>query len=510
MTTAPAVTMREALADPSLLGSALQGPSWEAWRALLIATMGEPLSEAELAIFREVTGRPEPPTSRVEEALFLIGRRGGKDRAASVLAAYLAALVDWSGVLAAGEQGLVLCIGPDQRQAKITRDYIGAVLDGSPVLAGMVANRTADTIELTNRISVEVRAASFRRLRGVTCVACIATEAAFWYDEGSANADEAILGAVRPSLATTGGPLVIITTPHARRGEVWKLFQRHHGPDGDPSILVAQGTSRRFNPTLPQRVVDRAVERDAAAAAAEFFAEFRSDVAALLSENAIQAVTAEGITELSPDQFPKAPKHAHFDAATGSGKDAAALAIACGSGKGGSALLAVRHWRPPFSPAAVAKEACELLSAYALTEVQIDRYAPGLIQELFREHQVEAKVAELDTSGHFVSLLALINSQRVKLLDDARLLGELRRLERRAGASGRDKVGHPPNSHDDVAAAAAGALVEAAREPESTSLVWGTPGWRVGGWSSARRGLPGQRRGERLIGDPFAQDNRFR
>jgi hypothetical protein len=151
----------------------------------------------------------------------LIGRRGGKGRAASVLAAYLAALVDWSDVLASGERGLVLCIGPDQRQAKITHAYIEGVFNGSPILSGLVANRTADTIELTNNIAIEVRAANFRRLRGVTCVAVIATEAAFWYsNESSANADVEILNAIRPALSTTCGPLITITTPYARRGEV--------------------------------------------------------------------------------------------------------------------------------------------------------------------------------------------------------------------------------------------------------------------------------------------------
>jgi hypothetical protein len=158
----------------------------------------------------------------------------------------------------------------------------------------------------------------------------------------------------------------------------------------------------------------------------------------------------------------------------------------------------------------VVKEACELLNAYGLKQVQIDRFAPGLVQELFSEHAVEAKISELDTSGNFVSLLALINSKRVKLLDDARLLSELRRLERRAGGSGRDKVGHSPNAHDDVAAAAAGALVQAAKEPDAMAgkLTWGSPGWRVGPGIGRSRALPGQRPGQ-IVGDPFAKDNRF-
>jgi hypothetical protein len=139
---------------------------------------------------------------------------------------------------------------------------IGTVRDEQ----GLVSNRTADSIKLSNRISVEVRAASFRRLRGVTCVAVIATEAAFWQtDEGSGNPDSEILNAVRPSLATTHGPLIIITSPYARKGEVWDVYRRHYGPQGDPLILVAQGASRDFNPTLSESVVRRALERDHAA-----------------------------------------------------------------------------------------------------------------------------------------------------------------------------------------------------------------------------------------------------
>lgn len=142
--------MRAALADRALLGNALAGPSWEIWRTFLTASMGEPLTSQEREVFKRFTGRKREPGRRIEEAEFLVGRRGGKDRAASVLATYLATLIDWSPVLAKGEHGLVLCIGPDQRQAKITRDYIEGVFDASPILSGLIVNRTSDTLELSN------------------------------------------------------------------------------------------------------------------------------------------------------------------------------------------------------------------------------------------------------------------------------------------------------------------------------------------------------------------------
>jgi hypothetical protein len=109
-------------------------------------------------------------------------------------------------------------------------------------------------------------------LRGVTCICVFADEAAFWYDEqsGSANSGEEILAAVCPSLATTRGPLVVITSPYSKSGAVYDAWRKHYGAQSEVRILIAQGASRDFNPSLPQSVVDRAYERDAAAASAEY------------------------------------------------------------------------------------------------------------------------------------------------------------------------------------------------------------------------------------------------
>ena len=335
-----AVTMRAALADHRLLGNALLGPSWANWRVMLIAAMGEELTAEERKTFTRFTGRKHEPGERIEEALFLIGRRGGKDRAIAALAAYLAALVDWTGVLARGETGLLLCIGADQRQAKVQRDYIEGVFDASPMLSALVVNRTADSIELSNGIVIEVRAASFRRLRGVTCLAIIASEAAFWRDESSANADVEILNAVRPALSTTGGPLILITTPYARRGVVWDTHRQHYGAKGDPLVLVAQGTTRDFNPTLSQKVVDRALERDPAAAAAEYLAQFRTDIASFVAQEAVEGCVIPGRHELPPMT---GTTYVAFTDPSGGSSSAFTLAIAHRNKDGHVVLDAVRE-----------------------------------------------------------------------------------------------------------------------------------------------------------------------
>jgi hypothetical protein len=272
----PQATLRRALSDRNLLGGVLGGDSWRAWRVLLIAAMGEPLTDDERTLFTELTGRAQEPLQRVEEFIGVIGRRGGKSRAIAVLATYIAALCEHSDALVPGETGLVLAIAPDQRQALIVLEYIAAAFAATPMLSQLVASRTVDTITLTNGVSIEVRSASFRRLRGPSYLAVICDEAAFWYSEETAYADIEILNAVRPGLATTNGLLAIISSPYARRGVVWETWHHHYGPPGDPLILVAHGASRTFNPSLPQSVVDRALDRDPASA--EYLAEFRADI----------------------------------------------------------------------------------------------------------------------------------------------------------------------------------------------------------------------------------------
>jgi hypothetical protein len=68
----PTITMREALADVRLLGNVLAGESFQAWRVLLIAMMGEKLTEQERVIFTALTGgREAEPLQRIEEGCFV-------------------------------------------------------------------------------------------------------------------------------------------------------------------------------------------------------------------------------------------------------------------------------------------------------------------------------------------------------------------------------------------------------------------------------------------------------
>lgn len=464
----PRVTMRKALSDSRILGESLQGPSWDVWRAMLIAALGEPLKPTERELFKRFTGREREPGRMIEEAAFIIGRRGGKDRASSVLASYIASCCEHQN-LSPGERGVVLLIGADQRQASITLGYIVAAFERSPVLRKLIDGQTADTLSLKNNIDIEVRAASFRKLRGMTAIAIIATEIAFWMSEDSANPDFEILNAARPTLATTHGPLILISSPYAKRGELWNIHKRHFGPAGDPLVLVAQGTSREFNPTLRQSVVDRAMERDAAAASAEYLAQFRTDIESFVSREAVEACVSRGVRERTPIND---VRYWAFTDPSGGSADSFTLAI--GHRDNANAVLdLVREVRPPFSPEAVVDEFSGVLKSYRIAQVRGDRYAGEWPREQFKKRGITYSVSDKPKSDLYRDFLAPINSGTVDLLDNDRLINQICGLERRTARGGKDSVDHAPKAHDDVANSVAGVVNEvlaATQRPRAYSI----------------------------------------
>jgi hypothetical protein len=461
----PRISLRRALADKNLLGGILDGDSWLPWRTLLIAAMGEPLTEPERAIFTQLTGRQQEPLKRIEEFVGVIGRRGGKSRAIATLATYLSTLCEHPG-LVEGEIGTCLCIAPDLQQAGVCLSYIAAALDRSPLLKRLVLSRTQHKLRLENGIEIRVAASDFRTLRGPTYIAVIGDESAFWLNEGaSSNPDSEIIASVRPALATTGGPLILISSPHARRGELWSIYSRHFGAHGDPLLLVAQATTQTMNATLPQSVVDRAYARDPQNAAAEYGAQFRSDLEAFVSIEAITRVSVNGRRELAPQP---GISYAAFVDPSGGSADSMTLAISHYDNTCDVVIIdAVREVQPPFSPEQVVAEFAQLLKTYRITSVRGDRYGGMWPAEVFGHHGISYDNDVPVKSELYASALATINSARVELPDIPKLAAQFVSLERRVGR-GRSSIDHPPGMHDDVANAVAGCIAMSVGSPAST------------------------------------------
>jgi hypothetical protein len=450
----PLVSMREALRRPEYFGAMLAGNCWTNWRILLIAIAGEQLDDTEVEVFKGLAGRTGAPTEAVREFWAVVGRRGGKSRSMAVLAAWLAACRDYRSILAPGERGQLQVLSATRDQAGNLFNFITGIFEESRALRGLVESKTADMLCLKCHIDIVVRPASFRSTRGSTCVGVLCDEISFWRSEDSSNPDTEILRALRPSLMTTGGPLVGISSPYARRGELWKAYRKHYRKD-DSRVLVVQAASTIMNPGLDRAFIDTQYEDDPIAAAAEYGAEFRSDVEEFVSLEVLQACTPDDLFEITP--LPDVHYVAFVDPSGGS-SDAMTLAVAHDD-DGVAVLDCIREIRAPFQPEAVVADFCATLAAYGVARVTGDKYAGQWPREQFKKRNIDYVPSERVKSDIYRDCLPLLNSRKCQLLDIRRLISQLHGLERRTMRGGRDSIDHSPGSHDDIANACAGALV---------------------------------------------------
>jgi hypothetical protein len=464
-------TILDAIRIPDLWQSWFKDPAtWAAWRGFLKVLFGEGLDPAELALFRECTGRQQPDPAGYNEAWLICGRRSGKSFILALIACYLATFKDWRPYLVPGEAATIMIVASDRQQARVILRYCRALLTGPQVLKQMVVREVAWEIELSNGVVIAVHAASYAAVRGYTVVALLLDELAFFStDTDAADPDEEVINAARPAMATVPGAMMLVaSSPYARRGALWNAYRRYWG--GDSGSLVWRASTRIMNPTIKQDFIDEQFERDPQSAAAEYGAEFRSDIASFVSREVVDAAVVPGRYELP--RLRGAFYMALVDAAGGSGSDSMTLAIGHSEGELGErrVLDLVREWVPPFNPDDVTHEAAAILANYDITGIRGDRYGGEWVAERFREHGVTYEPAEKFKNDLYREFLPILNSGRAELLDHRRLVVQFCALERRTARGGRESIDHPPNGHDDLANAVAGVLTLAGIE--GSFLTW--------------------------------------
>jgi hypothetical protein len=380
----------------------------------------------------------------------IVGRQSGKTRLAAAIATFEAI----SAEREPGSDLFAVLVAQDQRAALRTSfRYAAAPFEASAMLRHSIVSQTADTVALETGVTLAAYPCRPAAVRGLRARVVVVHELAFFISTDGRPTDVEMLRALRPTLATTGGKLIVLSSPYAQTGALYDLHKRHFGKD-DSTTLVWQASAPEMNPTLPADYLERMRQDDFEAYRSEVLGEFRAGVSAFLVADALAACVVEGRRELAPVD---GVHYSAFADPSGGGKDAFAVAIEHRAGER-IVVDCVRAWMPPFNPPGVVAEAAELLKAYHCNEVTGDRYAGEWPREAFRAHNVEYEISELDRSRLYLELLPVANAGTVELPNDTKLLAELRGLERRRGTAGRDRVDHRPGSHDDRANAVAGVV----------------------------------------------------
>jgi hypothetical protein len=442
--------------------------SWRSWATALRCLYGLPIkADKSKELIWQSTGRDytELPKEGFRTALFLIGRRSGKSRIAAVIAGFEALFVGHEKKLAAGEVGLVAVVSPTRLQSGIVWNYLRGLFQSSPLLRDQIVDTTesSKTLTLRNGLQVMVITGDPRKVRGFTLVAAVVDETAFFGldEESSVRSDVELIRSIRPSLATTGGRLICISSPYAKKGFCFSTYLRFHGDNRGKSAnfsanwttLLWKAPSMVMNPTLRQSEIDAAFADDPMAARSEYGGEFRDDVSEYISRAQVESLVVRGRKGLLP-RLTRCKYVAFCDLSGGRGDDAA-LAIAHREGRK-VILDCLQVWKAPFNPHQVVGEMSDELKKWDLRRVTGDNYSAEFVASSFAAYHVQYRKSDQPKSVLYRELLPRLCSAEIELLDDTRLITQLAGLERRTRSGGQDKIDHAPGAKDDAVNVVAG------------------------------------------------------
>ena len=440
--------------DPQCLGALphMQIPeTWRLWDVVFKGIDSLPMTDAELELWREHTGRERARPEGYREWLVRKGRQAGYSQIVADRATYKAATAPRDGSSAGT---FVVILAQDSRAAcRTIFSYVVRNFEASPMLEKCVVNKTADTITLDNGASISVYPCRPASLRGIRALAVYFDEFAHFLTTDNRPVDTEALRAAWPCRAMTGGELGIGSSPYAATGEFHRLDRANYATDS--STLVFAGTAPDFNPLLPADYLATLRAQDPEAAISEIDGGYRTGISNLFDAEVLEASTGD-YRERMPTS---GTVYRAFGDISGGQRDASAVSVAHAEQER-IIVDAVRAWPAPHNPEQAIAEAAAFIKTYGCMSITGDRYAGQFPEQAFRRHGVWYEVSTLDRSALYRELLPRVLSGAVTIPNDPAVLKELRGLERRRGFGGRsDRIDHRgAGSHDDRANALAGAV----------------------------------------------------
>ena len=119
-----------------------------------------------------------------------------------------------------------------------------------------------------------------------------------------------------------------------------------------------------------------------------------------------------------------------------------------------------------FEPRSCRSAIFPIIFEYGLAECTGNRYSGHVFESLFMKYGVRYNFAEQSKSELYSGALPLLNSSRVELPDNKKMVEQFCLLERRVPrGSNKESIDHPQLSgaHDDLANACAGAITLASK-----------------------------------------------
>jgi hypothetical protein len=226
-------------------------------------------------------------------------------------------------------------------------------------------------------------------------------------------------------------------------------------------VLVIQAATPTLNPTIDRRIINKARADDPASAAAEWDAQFRSDLSQFIADEQIDAC----VNHSRPLELPPQPSTRYFAFVDASAGRHDHFTFAIGHKEGDQFVCDVlRGRKPPFDPASVAGEYAQLAKQYRVGTVVGDAYAGEWVAAAFKKCGIDYRRSKQPRSVLYLESMPAFVRGAVSIPDHSRLLRELRLLERRTSPSGKDAIDHGKNGSDDYANSLCGCIAITLKE----------------------------------------------
>lgn len=442
--------------------------SWFNWFILLAVAYGLPPGivadafgqpvDKVLATFKTFTGRASWPSKRCHELWILSGRKSGKSRIISVIIIFeMMVRTAWQQYLSPGETCIFPAIAVDRQQARIIFDFCKGILKSNKHYRGMIASESKEEIELTNRATLRVMTADKASSRGPLYGILAADEVAWWRSGNLfANPDDEVFGAIEPGLYDEA-MIISISTVAGEFGLLHQTYKEHYGRDDD-DVLVWKSDTRSMNPGYSQNKIDRLLAKDVNIARAEYFSEFRTDLAGLYNSTALEDCRTSGQMEIP---YQSGNRYFGFVDMSGGRKDSYSLAIS--HHEDGKVFVDCTMEiipSPRVKPSDVCHDFAAILKSYGLSQATGDQYGAQWIVEGFEREGITLEKSALNSSALYIDCIGPFSNRAVSLPDDDRLLHQLRALMRKIVPGGKDKVlsGKADRSHSDLSNAVCGSI----------------------------------------------------
>ena len=211
----------------------------------------------------------------------------------------------------------------------------------------------------------------------------------------------------RPSLVRTGGMLIGISSPYRRTGLLYARYKDFWNADDD-SVLVVQGATSVFNPTIDQKTIAKEMVDDPEGGRSEWGAEFRADISALLDDQVIE----DSINYARPLELPRRAHRKYFAFADASAGRHDAFTLAIGHLEAENFVCDVIRARlAPFEPRSVAEEYALLARSYQCNKIIGDNFAGEWVANAFADAGIKYETCPLVKSSFVFGGAAALQSR---------------------------------------------------------------------------------------------------